>query len=245
MIEIIGRTDFETSIVCTGQAKPDFLDGFGKKIRSVDACLDFNTWFTFHREELRSLVAHWGMLIVENVEVNNNGKWGPMILDPEYMYHPWHSDGYAGSEMILLTHMSDKAPRNVPTLVAPSAQIQQAIKDEFLAKEQSLSAMTRDVLQRSLDFPVSSLQFFLTVDQYLIHAPRGEMVTLKQFLEAANMRVGQWIYKHHSQSRSVLIMDTKHHGVSKRNFGFNKVVHARMPLVGEKVVGVYPWRLAA
>ncbi len=245
MLEIVGGTDFETSIVCPGQARPDFLDGFGKRMKSIDNRLDFNAWFTLHREELRALVAQWGVLVVEDVVVKNNGKWGPMTLDPEYLYHPWHSDGYGGTEMILLTQMRDGTPRNVPTLVAPSAQIQQAIKDEFLAREQSLSAMTRDVLQRSLTLPVSSLAFFLTVDQHLIHAHRSEMIALKQFLEAANDRASEWIYKHHSRANSVLIMDTKHHGASKRDFGFNKVVHARMPLVCEKVVGVYPWRLAA
>ncbi len=245
MLEIVSGTDFETSILCPGQANPDFLDGFGKRMKSMDNGLDFNAWFTLHREELRALVSQWGVLVVDDVVVRNNGKWGAMTLDPEYLYHPWHSDGYSGTEMILLTHMKDGAPRNVPTLVAPSAQIQQAIKDEFLAREQSFSAMTRDVFSRSLDLPASSLAFFLTIDQYLIHAPRGEMMVLKQFLEAANLRAADWLYKHYSQAHSVLIMDTKHHGASKRDFGFNKVVHARMPLVGEKVFGHSPWRLAA
>lgn len=242
MVETLGGATFETNIICPKSAAPDFLDGFGKRLQSLNPTLAFNDWYEAHRHEVRSLLKKWGVLVVDDVLVEHTSVWRNMVIDPIFNYLPWHSDGVGGEETIMLAHIDSRKPRMAPTLVAPSIQIQGALRQTFLDEASGLYPGTRDELIRICGKPDASVDFFEGLFLQFQHATRLEHMVFKNLFERSHQLADAFVYRHCWRVNSVLLFDTAHYERSTNSRGFNKVVHGRMPVTGENIYGVQPFR---
>lgn len=242
MVRSVGDGLFEVQVICETSAPPHFEDGFGLKLTSLNPEVSFNDWYQRSREEIRKLVASWGVIVVDDVIVQRTSVWQQMVVDPVFNYLPWHSDGVGGEETIMLAHMDSRTPRQVPTLVAPSIQIQTALRQILLDETSGLYPGTRDELRRICKRPDAAVDFFEGVFLQVQHAAPREQIIFRALFERSHELVGELAYKHHWRPNSVLLLDTAHYDRSTTSRGFNRVVHGRMPKVGEIVGGSQPFR---
>lgn len=242
MMETIGGYTFETESICSISAPPYFNDGFGQRFRSMDPTVAFNDWFRNHRTLIREYIHHWGLLVIDGVQVDYEPQWQSMRIDPEFNYLPWHSDGFGGEQSLLLAHIPANSPRKVPTLVAPSVQIYLALREALLAESDRLYPVTRDAIKRVCEQDRASITFFEGLFLHFQHASRREQCVFKEIFEHCHEVSAPWLYRHQWRLNSVMLLDTAHYGVEANNSGFNRVVHGRMPIVGESLRGVQPYR---
>lgn len=243
MLETIGGYSFEAEVVCPTPAAPHFENGFGQRFRSIDTELPFNDWFKNHQAFIRAYIHHWGLLVIDDVQVDNDPQsWLTMRIDPEFHYLPWHSDGIRGEETIMLAHIDSRKPRQAPTLVAPSIQMQSALRQTLLDEASGLYPGTREELKRICCAPDASVDFFEGVYLQFQHANHVEREVFKKLFECSHQLAAPFVYRHTWRANSVLLFDTAHYEMSRNSRGFNRVVHGRMPIAGENINGVQPLR---
>lgn len=243
MRETIGGYSFEAEGICPTPAPPHFKDGFGQRLRSIDANLPFNDWFKKHQALIRGYIHHWGLLVIDDVQVVYDPQsWHTMRVDPEFSYLPWHSDGSRGEQSLLLAHIHASAPRKAPTLVAPSCQIYFELRDLLVAAMDRFYPNTRTALQSVCEQDVGLLAFFEGVFLHFQHASIAEQSVFKQLFERGNNLAAPWVYRHQWRPNSVLLFDTANYDGFDNQRGFNRVVHGRMPIAGESLGGFQPYR---
>ncbi len=246
MMYSIGKERFDAKNIAPPTTENNFDEGFGLSLTSLADQCDFNALWADNRHQIRALIEKWGVVVMDHVDVHSISDWQQMIIDQEFLDLPWHSDGSYGNDSVLLTCIKATQLRNVPTLVAPSVQLQKAINKVVTERTYpQLNSLTQDALFRASELPLGAVNFFESLFLTYQHTYSQDRYALRAVFSDAQAEIAPFIYTHQWRPRSVLMFDTKHYEQEKITNGFTRVVHARLPLAGQRMHGAQPYRLLA
>ncbi|MBI4836097.1 MAG: hypothetical protein HY817_02455 [Candidatus Abawacabacteria bacterium] len=178
-------------VVCPHIQTAEF-DGFGEDWR-VDDDASFESVWQHNEQDLRTAVRARGFVILHCPVTQFRHGTIPWVKaeDIFFVEIPFHTDGYCGDQIVLLTQHAQALPRSPGTLIAPASVVNEALKKEKYYQTPSRQSM------RGLLAQPNPEQYLLHEVMYQHWLPRRQAAILDiqrdiAQAEAANMYCHDW-----------------------------------------------------